>query len=224
MAEFSISAKDMINFAIKTENEGMAFYKLLAERADESLPGMFYKRREDKIVWSEERGFYKDLEEKLIGGDPAQSFFYNSMPQKVTKSDYISFYQHVEKKLADDVKSVLIAMSDDEKRHAESFRLMLAQMDGAADEVFAPGAAEYFQKYSANLAFDDKNSNAPKTILEALAAAVEMERETVDFYVGMLGFANAETKPILEKIINEEKNHKAKLESQKDKYLLLTKE
>jgi len=46
----------------------------------------------------------------------------------------------------------------------------------------------------------------------------------VEFYTGMLKYANPEAKAILEKVISEELGHKAKLESQVNKYKLFVKD
>jgi rubrerythrin len=212
--------KDLFVLAIAMEDDGVEFYKNLADSAENSKDSLFYKPHTDKIVWNEDKGFYKELEEQIVG-QGAASFYHQSMPQKVSKGDSASFYKSMGERVTDDVKSVLIGMSDEEKRHGDHFRKLLAEAEISG--VFAEGASEFLKTHSDKLTFNKKEA-APKSIIEALDKAIETEEGAVEFYSGILKYANEESKAVLKEIIAEEKMHKSKLKVQKNKYELLTKD
>ena len=213
----SVSIQDMLKLAISMEDEGVKFYKELSGKAESSKDNLFYKPHRDRVVWNEDKGFYKEMEERVLGMG-ASNFYSAGMSQKVTKDEYIGFYKRIGDIVTDGVKSILNAMADDEVKHGKIFRKWLAEAD-ESEGAFSPEAAGFFEKYSSNLSFD-KTTTAPESMIEALDEAIATEQGAVDFYSGMLEYANPEAKAILEKIIDEEKGHKVKLESQVSKYKL----
>ena len=213
----SVSIQDMLKLAIAMEDEGVKFYKDLSNQAESSKSNLFYKPYRDRVVWNEDKGFYKEMEDRLAGMG-VSNFYSKGMGQKVTKDEYIGFYKSVGDVVTDGVKSVLNAMAEDEARHGKTFRNWLKEAD-TSEGAFSPEAAGFFEEYSSNLSFD-KGTTAPESMIEALDEAIATEQGAVDFYSGMLEYANPEAKAILEKIIDEEKGHKVKLESQVSKYKL----
>ena len=213
----SVSIQDMLKLAISMEDEGVQFYKDLAHKAESSKDNFFYKPHRDRVVWNEDKGFYREMEEQVLGMN-ASNFYSAGMSQKVTKDEYVGFYKRIGKIVTDGVKSVLNAMADDEVKHGKTFRKWLDEAD-TSEGAFSPDAAGFFEKYSSKLSFS-KGAAAPESMLEALDKAIETEQGAVDFYSGMLEYANPEAKAILEKIVDEEKGHKVKLESQVKQYKL----
>ena len=218
MAE-SVSMKDLFALAIAIEDDGVQFYKNLADSVESSKDSLFYEPHLKKIVWNEDVGFYKELEEKIVG--QGASSFYQSMPQKVSKGDSASFYRSMGERVTGDVKSVLISMSEDEKRHGDLFREMLAKAE--VNGSFAEGAAKFLADHSHKLNFEKKDPGS-LSIMEALDRALGMETGAVEFYSGIMEYADDEAKGMLKAIVAEEQGHKTKIQKQIKNYELLTKD
>ena len=219
MSEF-VDISKILKHVIETENHAAAAYKEFAHKAEALKPEIFYKPHQNKISWNEEVGFYKELEEKIMGTD-SSTYFYKTLPPKVEKDDSIYFYRSLGDKYTDDVKSMFLAMSKEEEDHAETFNKLLDNtVNGGNSACFKKEILGYLQEHSED-ARVITDITVPVTILRALEEAVSAEQRAVEFYSGMIPYANQGALEILKKIINEERGHEARLKSQINTYKLL---
>jgi len=215
-----VDIKSILKLVIETEDSAAATYKEFAEKADSLKQEIFYTPHQHKISWNENVGFYKELEESIVGSD-ASSYFYTALPAKVEKNDSIYFYKSFGDKFTDDVKSIFLAMAKEEEEHAETFKKLLAATDsGDESNSFKKEILDYLREHA-----DEEKAissiTVPGTILKALEEAVAAEQRAVAFYSGMVPFAGENALKILQRIINEERGHEAKLKSQINSYKLL---
>jgi len=217
----SIDIKKILDIAIEMEDDTAARYKELAFKVEELKPQLFYTPHENKIVWNKEIGFYKELEEKIMGID-LPSYFYQSMSPTVTNDDSYAFYKNFGNKFTDDVKGMLLEMSKEEEDHAEIYKKFMYETDNAdANEYsFKKEIVDYLEKHTGKV-MQRTEITTPRSIIMALEEGVNEEQKAIDFYSGMLPYANKNASEILERIIKEEQGHKAKLKSQIKNYKLL---
>ena len=171
----SVNIKEILNIAIEMEDDAAARYKELAYKVEELKPQLFYIPHENKIVWNEEIGFYKELEEKIMGTD-LPSYFYQSMPQKVTKDDSFSFYKNFGNKFTDDVKGILLNMSKDEENHAKTYKKFMIETDSDDENEysFKKEIIDYLKKHT-NYVKQKTKITTPRSILMALEEGVKEE-------------------------------------------------
>ena len=217
-----VGIKEVLNIAIETEDQAAATYRKFANKVESLKQEIFYTPHKDTISWKKDIGFYKELEEKVVGTDSA-SYFYTTLPAKVEKSDSIYFYKSLGDKFTDDVKAIFLAMAKEEEEHSATFKKILDNVDSNEGNSFKKEIMGYLKDYPGDNSFVS-DITVPNTILKALTEAVEAEKQSVKFYSGMLPFANSGAIEILERIIKEELGHEAKLKSQINSYKLLIQE
>jgi len=218
MADIDISK--ILDFVVEVEKKAAATYRDFAHKVEALKPTMFYTPHQNKISWNEEVGFYKDLEEKILGPGSA-SGFYQSLPTKVEKDHSLNFYKSLGDRYTDDVKGIFLVMADEEEKHAETFRELLVNTNnGDENKSFKKDVLEYIKNHSDEVTVTT-TMNGPSTILKALEEAVSLEQSAVKFYTGMIPFANPGASEILDTIIKEERKHEARLKSQIKNYKLL---
>jgi len=215
-----VNIKEILSLVVDTEDRAAATYRKFADKAEHLKQEIFYAAHQNKIVWKEDVGFYKELEEK-VKGPAAASYFYTTLPAKVGKSDSVSFYKGLGDEFTDDVKSVFLGMATEEEEHAETFKALMLSVDsGDEKNSFKPEILAYLKEHAGEAEIVS-DITVPSTILKALDEAVAAEQRSVKFYSGMLPFANSGALEILERIIKEERGHEAKLKSHMNSYRLL---
>jgi len=214
-----IDIKKIIDIVIETEEQAAANYKELAYEAEALKPAIFYAPHKDKISWNEEVGFYKELEEQVLGTDEG-SKFYLALPPKVLQSDSAVFYRGLGDRFTENVKEVLLGIAKEELEHAETIRTLFVDIDNNdADLTFSSEIATYLDKNMGEVRPYAKIT-VPSSMLMALEQAVLNEQNAIKFYSGMMSYAKPKAVDILKKIINEEKGHENRLKSQIKSYKL----
>ena len=214
-----VDVKTILDIVIETEVNAAAGYRNLAGKVDSLKAEIFYKPHQNKVEWNKDVAFYKQLEEKVKISD-VPSTFYASMPSKIEKTHVEVFYKGLGDKFTDDVKSIFLDMAKEEEEHAEIFKKIKAGVDSGEDKSFKPEVLDYLKK-NAEKGNPLSNVTAPSTILKALEEAAAAEASAVQFYGGMLPYANEGALDTLKRIIHEEKSHETKLKKKIASFKLL---
>ncbi|MCL2853151.1 MAG: ferritin family protein [Defluviitaleaceae bacterium] len=210
----------ILSLAIEAEHSASASYEELAKKVDEIKPELFNKPQMNNISWGSDVSFYKDLEEKVLGTESASSF-YKNLPPKITNDDGVYFYKSLVDRFTGDVKGMFLSMSKDELNHAEIFKKILSDVEiGDENKAFSNDILDFLEKHSNDMKIK-VDIAAPSSVLNVLDEAVLAEQRAVKFYGGMIPYANKGAIEILERIINEEKGHEARLRTQIGNYKLL---
>ena len=214
-----VDVKTILDIVIETEVNAAAGYRNLAGKVDSLKAEIFYKPVQNKVEWNKDKAFYQQLEEKVKISD-VPSTFYSAMPAKIEKTDVEVFYKGLGDKFTDDVKSVFLEMAKEEEQHAEIFKKMKADIDSGKDKSFKAEIYDYL-KENAKKADPLSEVTAPASILKALQEAAAAEASAVQFYGGMVAYANEGALETLRKIIHEERTHETKLNKKIESFKLL---
>jgi rubrerythrin len=136
-----------------------------------------------------------------------------------TEENGQKFYEeYSEKAKEDNIKSLFRFLADEEVKHIQDFNELYEIVRSEGEKIF--GDYEEFKAYMSTFADSKflmnftgeaekiKDSTDVKVILEF---AESFEKETLLFYYGLLDFISEKGRPIVEKIIEQEKNHIMKL-------------
>ncbi|MFH1715433.1 MAG: ferritin family protein [Elusimicrobiota bacterium] len=126
--------------------------------------------------------------------------------------------------LRDSVKEIFSALADEEIKHKEIFEKMLAEIenyesvDQYPDEYFA-----YVRSFANDVIFTHKKQqeaiNSIHNVLNAVEFAIDVERNSVWYYTEMKVLVTKEQQEILDKIIQEERQHFIKLSKLRESLL-----
>jgi len=118
---------------------------------------------------------------------------------------------------ADDMQKIFLELADMEREHEETFADMRKQISTKQKELitFDPEneAALYLQAIAGGHVFDLKKDpseqlGGKEATADILKMAIELEKDSVVFYIGIRNFVAAEAvKEKIEDIIDEEQNH-----------------
>jgi len=126
-----------------------------------------------------------------------------------------AFYRKAAAGFTDDaIRAELESLADMEDDHEATFAALKERLTDASDDWFDPDsdAAQYLESFTSGRIFDVSNAGAdvgPHPTLEAvLRQAIERERDSVMFYLGMKGFVPAsEGTDKIDSIIRQEMGH-----------------
>jgi rubrerythrin len=216
----------VIDIVIENERKAAAAYRSLALKVDLLKPDMFYTPHRAKISWSADVGFYKELEQEVLGSESNQNY-YQALPPKVGKDDSLNFYRSLGDTFTENVQAIFHAMATEEDHHAESFSKILRKLHKGTSpqnsETFDDQIVYYLENYPKDAGINT-DIRTPNSILTALQEAIASEQHAVQFYCGMVPYASPAAAELLGIIIKEERGHLAKLKAQLKSYTLLVDE
>lgn len=124
------------------------------------------------------------------------------------------FYEKLSKKANGEAKAILERLAQDELQHVKVFSKMYDEMEQTReinDYLFSQSIDEFFKSYVKHVAFK-REEQEYSSVEEAIKVGVETEGLTVDYYKGLMEHANEATQKILQRMIEEELEHKKILE------------
>ena len=133
-------------------------------------------------------------------------------------------YEMLEKKTSDkDARETWKYLKDQEELHRKTFQDMLDNVGDYIVYEFSPGEYDaYIKAIAAGYVFTEaltekKTKEGFKSDLEAIDFGIYIEKESILTYSALREYVIAEKQPVLNKVIDEEKNHLVKLIILKDK-------
>jgi len=133
-------------------------------------------------------------------------------------------YEALEKKAASaDIRDTWAYLKDQEELHRKTFKDMLDNVGDYIVYEFSPGEYEaYVKAIAAGYVFtpelvEKKTKEGFKSDLEAIDFGIYIEKESILTYSALREYIITEKQPVLDKVIDEEKNHLVKLTILKDK-------
>lgn len=125
-----------------------------------------------------------------------------------TETDAIAFYKQAAEKTSHPVgKKMFLSIMEDEQRHLDDFKCILAGLKIKVQDVSGPmkNIKTVFQEHKNELLPDIQ---ATTDELEALRIAMEMEKDSIELYRKLLGDMNAQKeRALFERLIEEEQQH-----------------
>ncbi|MDD5688365.1 MAG: ferritin family protein [Elusimicrobia bacterium] len=122
------------------------------------------------------------------------------------------FYRESVKKISDEkIKSLFLTLADEEVKHKKIFEELLKKVEDYKpveaynDEYFA-----YLRAYAGDKVFN-KKSVETKKITEVIQFALNIERDSILYYLEAKNYVQDDDKNILDKIIEEERKHFVRL-------------
>ena len=130
----------------------------------------------------------------------------------------VNFYRKAAETFSDEsLSEILLSLSEFEKEHQKCYANMRKQISDKELNIvtFDPenGMDLYLQKIADSQVFNPQNDPAEqlkdkKTVRDILEYAVEAEKDTIIFYLGLKNYLTAEAvKNKVDEIISEEMNH-----------------
>ncbi|MCK9615585.1 MAG: hypothetical protein M0R48_08780 [Candidatus Omnitrophica bacterium] len=133
-------------------------------------------------------------------------------------------YAILEKKTGNEImREVWAYLKDQEELHRKTFQAMLDNVGDYIVYEFSPGEYDaYIKAIAAGYIFtqeliEKKTKEGFKSDLEAIDFGIYIEKESILTYSALRGYILAEKHAVLDKVIDEEKNHLVKLTILKDK-------
>lgn len=126
----------------------------------------------------------------------------------------VKFYEEYAKKAEGSLKEVMLALAEDEKRHAEVFKKMFKEIQDKNDDsyLFNDTVVDFFGSYTKSKGFNREQQEITN-VSDAIRIGAETEGITINYYQSLLEHAsNDELKNVLERLIKEEQKHKKQLE------------
>jgi rubrerythrin len=132
-------------------------------------------------------------------------------------------YDSLENKAKDKkIKELWKFLSGQEELHRKVFQDILDKVGDYIVDEFNPGEyANYIRAIASEYIFTpqiiaDKTKEGFKSDIEAINFGIQIEKESIITYSALRGYILTEKQPILDKVIEEEKNHLVKLTLLKD--------
>jgi len=123
---------------------------------------------------------------------------------------------------APEFKEIFTWMAEEEKRHAEVFRAIIAEqnLSGEQAELEAMGRSLLQDIVrSQTFSLDENQLAQAKSLEDLLAQSIEFEQDTIDFYRFLAGFLDdPEALNQLNTIIEQERGHVEHLQEMERKY------
>ncbi|MCK9573395.1 MAG: ferritin family protein [Candidatus Omnitrophica bacterium] len=133
-------------------------------------------------------------------------------------------YEALEKKTDNAaMREVWGYLKDQEEVHRKTFQVILDNVGDYIVYEFSPGEYDaYIKAIAAGYIFiqeliEKKTKEGFKSDLEAIDFGIYIEKESILTYSALRGYILTEKHPVLDKVIDEEKNHLVKLTLLKDK-------
>ena len=133
-------------------------------------------------------------------------------------------YEALEKKAGNVImRDAWAYLKDQEELHRKTFQAMLDNVGDYIVYEFSPGEYDaYIKAIAAGYIFTQelivkKTEEGFKSDLEAIDFGIYIEKESILTYSALRGYILTEKHPVLDKVIDEEKNHLVKLTILKDK-------
>ncbi|MFA5008078.1 MAG: ferritin family protein [Candidatus Omnitrophota bacterium] len=133
-------------------------------------------------------------------------------------------YEALEKKTSDNnAREVWAYLKDQEELHRKTFQNMLDNIGDYIVYEFSPGEYEaYIRAIAGGYVFTEelmekKAKEGFKSDLEAIDFGIYVEKESILTYSALREYVLVEKQLVLDKVIDEEKNHLVKLTILKDK-------
>jgi rubrerythrin len=124
------------------------------------------------------------------------------------------FYEMIAKKVKkDELKKIFLHLANEEHKHKEKFEEFLLDLDAfKPEENYPQSYFSYLKAYSDNIIFGKKNKGKIKaedisSAEEAVDFGIQIEQDSIHYYLEVKEMVPETQKKIIEKIINEERKH-----------------
>ena len=142
----------------------------------------------------------------------------------------IAFYQGLAESARDGtMKKLMEDLAEEEKKHMATFQKFSGVMDKEQlktlyDLQHIEEVSLFLRALADTKIFADSNEAArwareTKSLSEAFATAIDLEKDSVLFYLEMWNFVRKEDQDLIDKIIDEEKKHIQTLTKLKEEYV-----
>ena len=142
----------------------------------------------------------------------------------------VAFYQGLAESARDDrMRELMEYLAEEERKHVVTFQKLSGVLDTEHLKTlyelqYVENVSLYLKALADTKIFADSNEAAQwaretKNLSEVFATAIDLEKDSVLFYLEMWNFVRKEDRDLIDKIIDEEKQHIQTLAKLKEEYV-----